>query len=96
MGDTGSLFLGGIVAGAAFIIDEPMIILIAGGVYILEVISDIIQVSYFKLTHGKRVFKCAPIHHHFEACGWSEWTIVIVFSLASVAFCVLAWFGLGK
>ena len=96
MGDTGSLFLGGVVAGAAFIIDEPMIILIAGGVYILEVISDIIQVSYFKLTHGKRVFKCAPIHHHFEACGWSEWTIVIVFSLASVAFCVLAWFGLGK
>ena len=94
MGDTGSLFLGGAVTGAAFIINEPMIILIAGGVYIFEVLSDIIQVSYFKLTHGKRVFKCAPIHHHFEACGWSEWTIVIVFSLVSAALCALAWFGL--
>jgi len=94
MGDTGSLFLGGIVTGAAFIINEPMIILIAGGVYIFEVVSDIIQVSYFKLTHGKRIFKCAPIHHHFEACGWSEWTIVIVFSLVSAGLCTLAWFGL--
>ncbi len=93
MGDTGSLFLGGIVTGAAFIINEPMIILIAGGVYIFEVISDIIQVFSYK-TFRKRVFKCAPVHHHFEACGWSEVTIVIVFSLATAALCVLAWFGL--
>ena len=94
MGDTGSLFLGGIVTGAAFIINEPMIIIIAGGVYILEVVSDIIQVSYFKLTKGKRIFKCAPIHHHFEACNWSEVKIVTVFSIATVLFCVIAWFGL--
>ncbi len=94
MGDTGSLFLGGMVTGAAFIINEPMIILIAGGVYIFEVISDILQVSYFKITKGKRIFKCAPIHHHFEACGWSEVKIVVVFSTVTAALCVLAWFGL--
>ena len=94
MGDTGSLFLGGGVSGAAFIINEPMIILIAGGVYIFEVVSDILQVAYFKISGGKRIFKCAPVHHHFEACGWSEWTIVIVFSLVTAALCVLAWFGL--
>ncbi len=93
MGDTGSLFLGGAVVGAAFIINEPMIIVIAGGIYIFEVISDIIQVFSYKTFH-KRVFKCAPVHHHFEACGWSEVTIVIVFSLVTVALCVLAWFGL--
>ena len=94
MGDTGSLFLGGIVIGSAFIINEPIIIIIAGGIYIFEVISDILQVSYFKLTKGKRIFKCAPVHHHFEACGWSEVKIVVVFSLATAALCVLAWFGL--
>ena len=95
MGDTGSLFLGGAVTGAAFIINEPMIILIAGGVYIFEVLSDIIQVSVFKMSHRKiRVFKCAPIHHHFEAYGWSEWTIVIVFSAVTALLCGLAWFGL--
>ncbi len=93
MGDTGSLFLGGAVVGAAFIINEPMIIVIAGGIYIFEVISDIIQVFSYKTFH-KRVFKCAPVHHHFEACGWSEVTIVIVFSLVTAALCVLAWFGL--
>ena len=94
MGDTGSLFLGGVVTGAAFIINEPMIILIAGGVCIFEVLSDIIQMTWFKISHGKRIFKCAPIHHHFEAYGWSEWTIVIVFSLVSAGLCALAWFGL--
>ena len=93
MGDTGSLFLGGAVTGAAFIINEPMIILIAGGVYIFEVLSDIIQVISYKTTR-KRVFKCAPVHHHFEACGWSEWTIVIVFSAVTAILCVIAWFGL--
>lgn len=94
MGDTGSLFLGGIVIGSAFIINEPIIIIIAGGIYIFEVVSDILQVSYFKLTKGKRIFKCAPVHHHFEACGWSEVKIVVIFSLATAALCVLAWFGL--
>ena len=94
MGDTGSLFLGGAVTGAAFIINEPMIILIAGGIYVFEVVSVMLQVSYFKVTH-KRIFKCAPVHHHFEACGWSEVKVVTVFSLATAALCVLAWFGLG-
>ncbi len=94
MGDTGSLFLGAIVAGAAFIINEPMVIIIAGGVYIFEVLSDILQVSYFKITKGKRIFKCAPIHHHFEACGWSEVKIVVIFSLVTLALCVIAWLGL--
>ncbi len=93
MGDTGSLFLGGAVAGAAFIMNEPMIIMIAGGIYIFEVISVMLQVFSFKVFH-KRIFKCAPVHHHFEACGWSEVTIVVVFSLVTAALCVLAWFGL--
>ena len=93
MGDTGSLFLGGAVTGAAFMINEPMIILICGGIYIFEAVSVMMQVGYYKLTH-KRIFRCAPVHHHFEACGWSEWTIVIVFSLVTAALCVLAWFGL--
>ena len=95
MGDTGSLFLGGIVSGLAFMINEPMIIIIAGGVYILEAVSVILQVSIFKLSHRRiRIFKCAPIHHHFEGCKWSEVTIVTVFSLTTAALCVLAWFGL--
>ncbi len=93
MGDTGSLFLGGAVTGMAFIINEPMIIMIAGGVYVFEAVSVILQVFSFKTFH-KRIFKCAPVHHHFEACGWSEVKIVIVFSLATAALCVLAWFAL--
>lgn len=99
MGDTGSLFLGGMVVGAAFIIDEPMIIIIAGGVYILEALSVMLQVSYFKITkkltgEGKRIFKCSPIHHHFEKSGWSEVKVVIVFSLVTVLLCAVAWAGL--
>lgn len=93
MGDTGSLFLGGIMVGSAFLINDPMIILIAGGIYVLEAASVMLQVFWFKTFH-KRIFKCAPIHHHFEQCKWSEVTIVCVFSLATVALCVLAWFGL--
>lgn len=93
MGDTGSLFLGGIVSGAAFMINEPMIILIAGGIYVFEAVSVILQVGFFKMTH-KRIFKCAPVHHHFEACGWSEVKVVVVFSLATAALCVLAWFSI--
>ncbi len=94
MGDTGSLFLGGAVCGLAFALDMPLILILVGFVYIVETLSDIIQVGYFKLTHGKRVFKMAPIHHHFEMCGWSEVKIVIVFASVTVAMCVLAWFGI--
>ena len=84
MGDTGSMFLGGAVVAMAFCVCKPFIILLAGIVYLAEALSDIIQIGYFKITHGKRVFKMAPIHHHFEMCGWSEVKIVIIFSLVSV------------
>ena len=93
MGDTGSLFLGGIVTGAAFLINQPLIIVIAGGIYIVETLSVMIQVASFKLTH-KRVFKMSPIHHHFEKCGWSEVKIVVIFTSITAVLCVLAWFGL--
>lgn len=94
MGDTGSLYLGGAVVGMAFLINEPLIILIAGIIYLAEVASVILQVGYFKITHGKRIFKMAPIHHHFEKCGWSEVKIVGVFTLITVIACTLAYFGL--
>jgi phospho-N-acetylmuramoyl-pentapeptide-transferase len=93
MGDTGSLFLGGAVTGAAFIINEPVIILIAGSIYVIEALSVMLQVGSFKLRN-KRIFKMAPIHHHFEKCGWSEGRVVIVFALFTVLTCVAAWFGL--
>lgn len=93
MGDTGSLFLGGMVTGAAFIINEPMLILICGGVYVFEAVSVILQVGCYKLTH-KRIFKCAPVHHHFEAYGWSENKIVSIFSLVTALLCVVGWFGI--
>ncbi len=91
MGDTGSLFLGGLIAGAAFMIDNPLIVAIAGIIYICEAMSDIIQVGFYKMTH-KRVFKMAPIHHHFEKCGWSEIKVVVVFSAVTALFCVIAYF----
>ena len=94
MGDTGSLYLGGIAVGMAFLADEPLIILIAGIIYLIEVVSVILQVGYFKITHGKRIFKMAPIHHHFEKCGWSEVKVVGVFTLITAIACVLAYFGL--
>ena len=90
MGDTGSLFLGGAVAALAFAYDMPLVLILVGFVYICETLSDIIQVSYFKLTHGKRVFKMAPLHHHFEMCGWSEKKVVAVFATVSLLFCLLA------
>lgn len=93
MGDTGSLFLGGLVAGAAFMIDNPLLIALVGIIYICEALSDIIQVGCYKLTH-KRVFKMAPIHHHFEKCGWSEIKIVIVFSLVTALCSALGYFGI--
>lgn len=94
MGDTGSLFLGGAVAGMAFAIDLPLILVPVGIVYIIETLSDILQVTYFKVTHGKRIFKMAPIHHHFEMCGWSEVKIVTVFTAVSAVFCALALMGI--
>ena len=94
MGDTGSLFLGGIVCGLAFALDMPLILILVGFVYIMETLSVILQVAYFKLTHGKRIFKMAPIHHHFEMCGWKEEKIVISFTAVSAVMCVLAWIGI--
>ena len=90
MGDTGSLFLGGAVAALAFAYDMPLILILVGIVYICETMSDILQVGYFKLTHGKRIFKMAPLHHHFEMCGWNEKKVVAVFATVSAIFCVLA------
>ena len=95
MGDTGSLFLGGMVCGLAFALDMPLILILVGFVYIMETLSVILQVIYFKLTHGKRLFKMSPIHHHFEMCGWKETKIVLVFATVSALMCVLAWFGIG-
>ncbi len=95
MGDTGSLFLGGAVVGAAFMLKQPLVILIAGFVYVAEALSDIIQVGVFKLSgRKKRVFKMAPIHHHFEKCGWSEVKIVLVFSFVTLVCCVVAYFSI--
>ena len=93
MGDTGSLFLGGIVCGLAFALDMPLILILVGFVYICETMSVILQVFYFKMTHGKRLFKMAPIHHHFEMSGWKEVKVVIVFALVSCVMCVIAWLG---
>ena len=93
MGDTGSLFLGGAVAALAFAYDMPLILLLVGIVYICETMSDIIQVAYFKLTHGKRVFKMAPLHHQIEMSGWNEKKVVAVFTTVSLIFCVLAYLG---
>ncbi len=95
MGDTGSLFLGGLVVGATFVLDEPMVIFLVGIIYLVEAMSDIIQVGVFKLSgRKKRVFKMAPIHHHFEQCGWSEVKVVAVFSLVTFIFCVIAYLGI--
>ena len=93
MGDTGSLFLGGAVCALAFALDMPLILVVVGLVYLVETLSVIMQVTYFKLTHGKRIFKMAPIHHHFEMCGWKEVKIVLVFTAVSAVMCIIAWFG---
>ncbi|HCT90538.1 MAG TPA: phospho-N-acetylmuramoyl-pentapeptide-transferase [Lachnospiraceae bacterium] len=89
MGDTGSLALGGFVASCAYMMQMPLFILIVGFIYLLEVLSVIIQVSYFKATGGKRIFKMAPIHHHFELCGWSETRVVAVFSTVTAILCLV-------
>ena len=94
MGDTGSLALGGFVAGAAYMMQMPLFLLIVGLIYVVEVLSVMIQVTYFKATHGKRFFKMAPIHHHFELCGWSETRIVAVFSVVTAILCLIAFLAL--
>lgn len=98
MGDTGSLFLGGIVCALGFALNLPVLILLSGFVYICEILSVVLQVCYFKATHGKRLFKMSPIHHHFELCGWSEVKICGVFGLVTIlcgaASVLLAVFGL--
>lgn len=93
MGDTGSLALGGFVAAAAIMMQMPLFIVIVGLVYLVEVLSVIMQVTYFKATGGKRIFKMAPIHHHFELCGWSETRVVAVFSIVTALLCLVALMG---
>lgn len=93
MGDTGSLFLGAAVCGLAFALDAPLVLLLVGIIYIVETVSVILQVTYFKLTHGKRIFKMTPIHHHFELCGWKEEKIVFIFTAVTLVMCVLAYLG---
>lgn len=93
MGDTGSLFLGGAVCGLALACDMPLILIFVGLIYIIETLSVIIQTTYFKMSGGKRIFKMAPIHHHFEMCGWGEKKIVFVFTAITAVMCVVAYFG---
>ena len=93
MGDTGSLFLGGCLAAVAVADGLALVLVIAGGIYILETLSVIIQVTCFKAT-GKRVFKMSPIHHHFEMCGWSENKIVGVFTSVTAVLCLVAYLGI--
>lgn len=94
MGDTGSLALGGFVAASAYMMRMPLFIPIIGLIYLVEVLSVIIQVTYFKRTGGKRIFKMAPIHHHFELCGWSETRVVAVFAIVTAILCMVAYLGL--
>lgn len=94
MGDTGSLALGGFVASSAFMMQMPLFIAVVGLIYLVEVLSVIIQVTYFKKTGGKRIFKMAPIHHHFELFGWSETRVVAVFSIITAILCLVAYLGL--
>lgn len=89
MGDTGSLFLGGLVVALAYCMKSPILLLFIGIIYVCETMSDIIQIGYFKITHGKRIFKMAPIHHHFELCGWKEKKICLVFSIVNMIGCII-------
>ena len=98
MGDTGSLFLGGAIAALAFAYDMPLILILIGVMFIIETLSDIIQVGYFKLSHGKRVFKMAPFHHHLEMGGWtgrkwSEKELFVLFSGITLLFCIISFIG---
>lgn len=93
MGDTGSLALGGFVAATAYMMQMPVYILLVGVIYFVEVLSVMLQVVWFKLTNGRRIFKMAPIHHHFELCGWSETRVVTVFSVITAILCLVALMG---
>lgn len=93
MGDTGSLFLGAVIMGSALMAGELLLFILAGFMFVVEMLSSFLQRLYYKLTHGKRIFKMAPLHHHFEKCGWREVKIVLVFSLVSAVFCALAFLG---
>ena len=90
MGDTGSLALGGFVAGTAYMLQMPLFLPIAGFIYVAEILSVVMQVTYFRVTHGRRIFKMTPIHHHFELCGWSETRIVAVFSILTAMMWLIA------
>lgn len=94
MGDTGSLALGGFVAASALMMEIPIFLILIAFIYLMEIVTVIMQVTYFKATHGKRIFKMTPIHHHFELSGWSENKIVIVFTLITLVLCVVSYFGL--
>jgi len=89
MGDTGSLALGGFVAACAYMLQMPLFIALVGVIYLIEVISVMIQVGYYKISGGKRILKMAPLHHHFELCGWSETKVVAVFTIVTVVMCLL-------
>lgn len=91
MGDTGSLYFGALVAASSFFLNNIILVLIFGFVFICEALSDILQVIFFKFTHGKRLFKMAPLHHHFERKGWSEVKIVTIFTIVNIIFCVIAY-----
>ena len=93
MGDTGSLFLGAVIMGCGILAGELLLFVLAGFMFVIEMLSSLLQRVYFKLTHGKRIFKMAPLHHHFEKCGWGEVTIVAVFTAVSAVFCILAFLG---
>ena len=93
MGDTGSLFLGAVIMGSSVMCGELILFVLAGFMFVIEMLSSLLQRTYYKLSHGKRIFKMAPLHHHFEKCGWKEWDIVFLFTFISLIFCVLAWFG---
>ena len=94
MGDTGSLALGGLVAASAVMLQMHLYIIIVGFVYLAEILSVVIQVTYFKKTGGRRIFRMTPIHHHFELGGWSENKVVLVFTLTTLALCVIGWLGI--
>ena len=94
MGDTGSLALGGFVAATAYMLQMPLFIPIVGFIYMIEVLSVILQVGYFKMTGGKRIFRMAPIHHHFELGGWSETRVVTVFSIVTALLCLVGYVGI--
>jgi phospho-N-acetylmuramoyl-pentapeptide-transferase len=93
MGDTGSLFLGAVIMGCGIMAGELLLFVLAGFMFVIEMLSSLLQRLYYKLSHGKRIFKMAPLHHHFEKCGWSEVKIVTVFTVVSAIFCILAFLG---